>query len=70
MLNAYPYADALAVLPQGCKVLSTETHGQSFWAKPGSINVELANGAPFVKVISEDTGKKMVRSQFQSIGNL
>ena len=57
-------------LPKGCRVLSTESHGVSFWAKTGRINVELANGTPqtyFIKILSKEVGKNMVHSEFESM---
>ncbi|SPQ26741.1 76921dad-3092-4693-abc8-17507038243d [Thermothielavioides terrestris] len=60
----------LAELPLGCKILSTAAHGVSFWARPGRINVELADGIPrsyFIKVVSRETGREMVRSEFESM---
>lgn len=65
-----PYADRVTVLPQGCKVVSTEGHGDSFWASTGRIDVELADGSAhsyFIKVISGDTGKNMVHGEFESM---
>ena len=49
--------------------MSLESHGVSFWASTGKINVELADGVPqsfFVKVLSKDVGQNMVRSEFES----
>ncbi|KAK4126951.1 hypothetical protein N657DRAFT_182189 [Parathielavia appendiculata] len=57
-------------LPRGCTVLSTEAHGVSFWANTGRIDVELEDGTPqsyFIKVISGDTGKYMMHSEFESM---
>ncbi|MCJ1356773.1 MAG: hypothetical protein MMC33_006769 [Icmadophila ericetorum] len=59
-----------AELPKGCRVLSTESHGVSFWANTGRIDVELANGAVqtfFIKVLSKDVGKNMVHGEFESM---
>lgn len=60
----------LAELPKGCRVVSTESHGVSFWANTGRIDVELADGSPktfFIKVISKELGKNMVHSEFESM---
>lgn len=61
-------ADQNQELPKGCRVVSTEAHGVSFWANTGRINVELASGAMksfFIKVISDAVGKNMVHSEFE-----
>ena len=58
----------LIELPQGFTVVSSKAHGVSFWAKTGRIDVQLAHGTPktfFIKVISGETGKKMMYSQFE-----
>ena len=55
-------------MPKGCKIVSTEAHGVSFWANTGRIDVELANGDHkvfFIKVISQNVGKKMMHSEFE-----
>lgn len=60
----------IADLPPGCRVTSTEGHGVSFWAHTGQINVVLPNGdqqAFFMKVLSGDTGRNMVHSEFESM---
>lgn len=57
-------------LPTGCKVVSVERHGVSFWAHTGKIEIELGNGGSasfFVKALSGDTGKQMVHSEFESM---
>lgn len=57
-------------LPRSCLILSTETHGISFWASTGQINVQSENGTNlsfFIKVLSGDTGKKMVESEYESM---
>lgn len=57
-------------LPKGCRVVSTEGHGVSFWANTGRIDVELADGTPqsfFIKVISKELGKNMVHGEFESM---
>ncbi|MCJ1385499.1 hypothetical protein MMC17_008622 [Xylographa soralifera] len=59
-----------AELPKGCRVLSTEGHGVSFWANTGRIDVELADGTLqsfFIKVISKELGKNMVHGEFESM---
>ena len=51
-------------------VKSTETHGISFWANTGRITVELEDGTPlcfFIKVLSGETGRAMVNSEFESM---
>ena len=58
------------VLPKGCRVVSTEGHGVSFWANTGRIDVELADGTPqsfFIKVISKELGKNMMHGEFESM---
>ncbi|KAH6681561.1 Fructosamine kinase-domain-containing protein [Halenospora varia] len=63
-------SSVLAELPPDCTVISTESHGVSFWANTGRIDVELADGRPksyFIKVISKDVGKNMVHSEFESM---
>ncbi|KAI6756695.1 hypothetical protein HG530_011293 [Fusarium avenaceum] len=50
-------------LPEGCKVVSIENHGVSFWAKTGRINILLNDGTPqsyFIKVISKELGMKFI----------
>jgi protein-ribulosamine 3-kinase len=57
-------------LPKGCRVVSTEGHGVSFWANTGRIDVELADGTPqsfFIKVISKELGKNMTHGEFESM---
>ena len=51
-------------------MISIESHGVSFWANPGRINVELANGTSqsfFIKVISKEVGKNMVHGEYESM---
>ncbi|KAK8045687.1 hypothetical protein PG996_013751 [Apiospora saccharicola] len=60
----------LSALPIGCRILSTQAHGSSFWAQTGRIDVELRNGTSksfFIKAVSGDTGKKMVEGEFASM---
>ncbi|KAH7309618.1 Fructosamine/Ketosamine-3-kinase [Stachybotrys elegans] len=60
----------LEKLPPGCQIASTENHGVSFWANVGRINVTLADGSPqsfFIKVVSKDRGKEMVKGEFESL---
>ncbi|KAK3344225.1 Fructosamine kinase-domain-containing protein [Lasiosphaeria hispida] len=60
----------LKELPEGCKVTCTESHGVSFWAKTGRIGVLLSDRTPrsfFIKVLSDETGKNMVRGEFESM---
>ncbi|KAI1134028.1 Fructosamine kinase-domain-containing protein [Hypoxylon sp. FL0543] len=57
-------------LPIGSTVLSTEAHGISFWAKTGRINIKLEDGTRasfFIKVLSGETGRKMVESEYESM---
>ncbi|KAK7429332.1 hypothetical protein QQZ08_004144 [Neonectria magnoliae] len=57
-------------LPKGCKILSTENYGVSFWASIGRIDLSLEDGAQqsfFIKVVSEDRGKNMVMGEFESM---
>ena len=59
-----------AALPHDCTVLSTAKYGESLWADTGRINVKLANGTPksyFIKVVSKDTGRRMVHAEFESM---
>ncbi|KAF5672870.1 kinase-like domain-containing protein [Fusarium denticulatum] len=59
-----------AVLKEGCKVISIETHGVSFWAKTGRIDVLLKDGAPqsfFIKVLSKTIGMNMTKGEFHSM---
>ena len=51
-------------------MISTEGHGISFWASTGRLDVKLKDGSPlsfFIKVLSGETGKAMVRSGFESM---
>lgn len=60
----------LPELPKDCRVISTEGHGVSFWANTGRIDVELADRTPqsfFIKVISKELGKDMMRGEFESM---
>ncbi|KAI0892535.1 Fructosamine kinase-domain-containing protein [Annulohypoxylon nitens] len=62
-----------AALPRDCLVLSTESHGISFWASTGRINVQSDNGTDlsfFIKVVSGDTGRKMVESEYESMNEM
>lgn len=57
-------------LPAGCRIVSVERDGVSFWAHTGKIEVELVNGDPasfFIKSFSGETGKQMVHSEFESM---
>ncbi|KAI1157341.1 Fructosamine kinase-domain-containing protein [Nemania serpens] len=57
-------------LPQGCRVISTEAHGVSFWARTGRIDVSLIDETEqsfFIKVLSLERGKQMVRGEFESM---
>ncbi|KAJ3532678.1 hypothetical protein NM208_g8331 [Fusarium decemcellulare] len=60
----------LKELPEGCSVTSTESHGVSFWAQTGRIDVLLRNDTPqsfFIKVMSKEIGMKMAQAEFQSM---
>ena len=62
-------ANGYEELPKGCRVVSTESHGTSFWAKTGRIVVDLADGSSksyFIKVVLQEVGKNMVHSEFES----
>ena len=51
-------------------MVSTESHSVSFWANTGRIDVKLVNGAPqifFIKVISKERSKDMMRGEFESM---
>ena len=51
-------------------MVSTESHGVSFWAYTGRIDVDLADGTPqsfFIKVISKERGKNMMHGEFESM---
>ncbi|XXG98088.1 hypothetical protein Hte_004407 [Hypoxylon texense] len=57
-------------LPKGASILSTKSHGISFWASTGRIDVKLNDGKQlsfFIKALSGDTGKKMVESEYESM---
>jgi fructosamine-3-kinase len=64
-------SSVVAELPAGCRILSTEGHGVSFWANTARIDVVLADGQTehsfFIKVLSNDTGRKMVHGEFESM---
>ena len=50
--------------------MTTETHGVSFWADTGRIDVVLLDGKQqsyFIKVVSEGRGRNMVRGEFESM---
>ncbi|KAK4209028.1 protein-ribulosamine 3-kinase, chloroplastic [Rhypophila decipiens] len=66
----------MANLPAGSKVLSTEGHGVSFWANTGRIDVEIPlpdragefeDKCFFIKVLSGETGKNMVKAEYESM---
>lgn len=60
-------------LPKHSRVVSMEEHGISFWAQTGKINVELDDGTPisfFIKVLPKETGRNMVRGEFESMKEL
>jgi protein-ribulosamine 3-kinase len=64
--------NVVAKLPTGCRILSVEGHGVSFWAKTYRIDVELADNERtqqsfFIKVLSHETGKRMVHGEFESM---
>ncbi|ETS86628.1 hypothetical protein PFICI_00456 [Pestalotiopsis fici W106-1] len=59
----------LQALPERCSVQTTEGHGVSFWANTGRIDAQMEDGSLqsfFIKVISGETGRNMVRSEFES----
>ncbi|KAK3368071.1 Fructosamine kinase-domain-containing protein [Podospora didyma] len=60
----------VAKLPKGCRVVSTQKHGTSFWASSGRIDVQLEDGSPetfFIKVVSSQVGRRMVESEYESM---
>ncbi|KAJ5567227.1 hypothetical protein N7535_006533 [Penicillium sp. DV-2018c] len=60
----------LRELPKGCKITSTEKHGTSFWTQTGRINILLRDGTRqsfFIKIIPNELGMHMTKSEFQSI---
>ncbi|KAL8375679.1 hypothetical protein RB595_006998 [Gaeumannomyces hyphopodioides] len=60
----------LRELPEGCKVVSVDSHGVSFWATTGRIDVTLNQGGDqsyFIKVIPGETGRCMVSGEFASM---
>ncbi|KAL8297564.1 hypothetical protein RB597_006590 [Gaeumannomyces tritici] len=60
----------LKELPEGCKVVSVDSHGVSFWATTGRIDVTLKEGGGqsfFIKVISGEVGRCMVSGEFASM---
>ena len=64
------FANQHEELSKGCRVLSIEAYGVSFWANTSRINVELANRTPhtfFIKMLSKEVGKNMVRGKFESM---
>lgn len=66
----YTTDTALSELPIGCKVVSVEHHGVSFWAHTGRIDVELIDGRSatfFIKALSGETGRDMVHSEYESM---
>ncbi|KAK8130469.1 hypothetical protein PG999_002849 [Apiospora kogelbergensis] len=60
----------LLALPDGCRIVSTQAHGVSFFANTGKLEVELRDGTRqsfFIKVISGEVGQKMVEGEFESM---
>ncbi|KLU90347.1 hypothetical protein MAPG_09310 [Magnaporthiopsis poae ATCC 64411] len=60
----------LRELPEGCKVVSVDSHGTSFWATTGRIDVILKEGGGqsfFIKVIPGEVGWRMVSGEFESM---
>ncbi|KAJ5781043.1 hypothetical protein N7457_006203 [Penicillium paradoxum] len=58
---------------KGCEITSTESHGVSFWARTGRIDVLLSDGTPlsfFIKVISNERGLNMTRSEYSSMSTM
>ena len=61
------------VLPKGSRVVSTDSHGVSFWANTGRIDVELVTGEQqsfFIKVLSNELGANMVHGEFESMNTI
>ncbi|KAK7994217.1 hypothetical protein PG989_007598 [Apiospora arundinis] len=57
-------------LPTGCRVISTQAHGVSYWAQTGKIEVELPDDTHqsfFIKVVSGEIGLHMVKGEFESM---
>ncbi|KAG6361931.1 hypothetical protein INS49_010160 [Diaporthe citri] len=68
--NAILDPNVIAELPAGCRVISLERHGASFWAHTGKIATTSSDGCAanfFVKILSGESGKKMVHSEFESM---
>lgn len=60
----------LLALPDGCRIVSTQARGVSFFANTGKLEVELRDGTRqsfFIKVISGEVGQKMVEGEFESM---
>ncbi|KIW21975.1 uncharacterized protein PV07_12622 [Cladophialophora immunda] len=64
-------ASIIAELPQGCRIISFEEHGASFWSNTARINVELGDQQSiksfFIKILSNEIGKCMVQGEFESM---
>jgi len=62
-------SSVVAELSDGCRILSIEGHGVSFWANTPRISVVLADGQTdhcfFIKVLSDDIGRNMLQGEFQ-----
>ena len=57
-------------LPPGLRLVSTGSHGVSFWVDTGRIDVELVDvilQSFFIKVLSNDVGKNMVHGEFETM---
>lgn len=60
----------LQALPGGCRVVSIQDYGNSFWAHSSRVGVELADGTPhsfFLKVAPKEQGQNMLHGKFKSM---
>jgi protein-ribulosamine 3-kinase len=60
-------------LPPGTTIISASPHGSSFWTRTARIDVELSDGSPhvyFMKVATGDTGRGMVRGEYEGVSKL
>lgn len=51
-------------------MVSTATHGVSFWGHTGRIDIELEDGTPvsyFIKIVSNSQGKNMFHGEYESM---
>lgn len=60
-------------LPPSTTIISASPHGASFWTRTAKIDVELSDGSPhvyFMKIATGDTGRGMVRGEFEGVTKL